>query len=155
MIRELAALLMLAPCIDAAADSEQNNKVAWMLNCQGCHRADGGATGDAVPALSGTVAKFLSVPGGREYLIRVPGVAMAPMDDESIAELTNWMLREFDKENIPQDFNRYSADEVGALRKSPLGSEAGIVRAELIERMGNQNAPESDVNNANEHKKIN
>ena len=148
MIRELAALLMLSPCINAAADSGQDNKVTWMLNCQGCHRADGAATGDAVPALSG-VAKFLSVPGGREYLIRVPGVAMAPMDDESIAELTNWMLYEFDKENIPQDFERYSANEVGALRKSPLGSEAGTVRAELIEKIGDPQSPGTDVEKDN------
>ena len=144
MIRELAALLMLSPCINAAADSGQDNKVTWMLNCQGCHRADGAATGDAVPALSG-VAKFLSVPGGREYLIRVPGVAMAPMDDESIAELTNWMLQEFDKENIPRNFERYSANEVGALRKIPFGSEAGIVRAELIEKIRSQKSLQSDV----------
>lgn len=145
MLRVCAALLMLYPCISAAADFEQDNEVAWMLNCQGCHRADGGATGDQVPALSGIVARFLSVPGGREYLIRVPGVAMAPMDDESIAELTNWMLHEFDKGNIPQDFERYSASEVGALRKSPLGSEAGTVRAGLMEKMGNRNPLDSNV----------
>lgn len=136
---------MLSLCINAVADSEQDNKVAWMLNCQGCHRADGGATGDQVPALSGTVAKFLSVPGGREYLIRVPGVAMAPLDDESIAELTNWMLREFDKENIPQDFKGYSANEVGSLRTSPLASEAGTVRAGLIAKINNQNSLNTDV----------
>ena len=136
---------MLSPSINAVADSEQDNKVAWMLNCQGCHRADGGATGDQVPALSGTVAKFLSVPGGREYLIRVPGVAMAPLDDESIAELTNWMLHEFDKENIPQDFENYSANEVGALRKSPLTSEACEVRARLIKKIDHPNSLNTDV----------
>jgi hypothetical protein len=149
LIRELAALLMLSPCINAAADSEQDNKVTWMLNCQGCHRADGGATGDEVPALSGTVAKFLSVPGGREYLIRVPGVAMAPMDDESIAELTNWMLHEFDEENIPQDFESYSANEVGAFRKSPLASKASTVRARLIEKIDNLNSLSTDVKKGN------
>ena len=123
--------------MDAVADSEQDNRLAWMLNCQGCHRADGGATGDEVPALSDMVAKFLSVPGGREYLIRVPGVAMAPLDDESVAALTNWMLQEFDEDNIPQNFERYSASEVGALRKIPLGSEASTVRAGLIEEISN------------------
>lgn len=116
-----------------------------MLNCQGCHRADGGATGDQVPALSGTVAKFLAVPGGREYLIRVPGVAMAPMDDESIAELTNWMLHEFDEENIPADFASYSAREVGTLRKSPLGTEAGTVRDALMEEIGRANSLHTDI----------
>ena len=144
MIRILATLLILALGLNAAADSVQENKVAWMLNCQGCHRADGGATGDQVPALRGTVAKFLTVPGGREYLIRVPGVAMAAMDDESIAALANWMLREFDEENIPADFAGYSASEVGALRKSPLGSEAGSVREGLMEEISRANSLNTD-----------
>jgi mono/diheme cytochrome c family protein len=145
MIRLLTALLFLAPGFNAAADSAQKDKVAWMLNCQGCHRADGGATGDQVPALRGTVAKFLTVPGGREYLIRVPGVAMASMDDESIAALTNWMLREFDEENLPVDFKEYSASEVGALRKSPLGSEAGTVRKGLMLEIGRANSLHTDI----------
>ncbi len=144
MIRILATLLILALGLNAAADSEQENKVAWMLNCQGCHRADGGATGDQVPALSGTVAKFLTVPGGREYLIQVPGVAMAAMDDESIAALANWMLHEFDEENIPADFANYSASEVGALRKSPLGSETSTVRDGLMEEISRANSLNTD-----------
>ena len=150
MIRALAALLILTPGTNIAADTGQDNRVAWMLNCQGCHRADGGAIGEEVPALSGAVAKFLSVPGGREYLIRVPGVAMAPLDDESIAALTNWMLREFDKDNIPADFENYSASEVGALRKTPYNSEASTVRAGLIEKIESAYSLDSGVKK-NEH----
>ncbi len=125
--------IMLAPhLVHADASADQNNKVAWMLNCQGCHRSDGGATADQVPALRGTVARFLTVPGGREYLIRVPGVSMAPLNDESVAALTNWMLHEFDRENVPADFERYTAEEVGRLRKTPYSSEAGAIRAGLV-----------------------
>lgn len=136
---KFASLLLgfaLAPqFVYADAGADQDNEVAWMLNCQGCHRSDGTATGDQVPALQGTVAKFLSVPGGREFLIRVPGVSMAPLNDESIAELTNWMLQEFDRENIPADFVQYTANEVGELRQTPYGSEASIIRAALIEEI--------------------
>ena len=145
MIRVLAALLIFSSGVSTGAESEQDNKVAWMLNCQGCHRADGGATGDAVPALSGTVSKFLWVPGGREYLIRVPGVAMAPLDDASIAELTNWMLHEFDEENIPTDFEHYSASEVGTLRKKPYNAEASTIRAGLMEMIGGAHALQADA----------
>jgi len=144
LIRAFAALLIFAPGVSTAAELGQDNKVAWMLNCQGCHRADGGATGVEVPALSGTVSKFLWVPGGREYLIRVPGVAMAPLDDESIAELTNWMLHEFDEENIPTDFEHYSASEVGVLRKKPYNSEASTIRAGLMEMIGSAHALQAD-----------
>ncbi len=58
---------------------------------------------------------------------------MAPLNDESIAALTNWMLHEFDRENVPADFERYTADEVGGLRHNPYSSEASAIRAGLIE----------------------
>jgi hypothetical protein len=128
----------------AQAETNIDNNAAWMLNCQGCHRADGSATGDQVPALRGTVAKFLLVPGGREYLIRVPGVSMAPLDDTLIAALTNWMLHEFDPQNIPSDFERFTASEVGALRQVPYSSEAGTIRARLIEKIERLIPPEPE-----------
>jgi len=121
-----------------------------MLNCQGCHRSDGGATGDQVPALRGAVAKFLSVPGGREYLIRVPGVSMAPLNDESIAALTNWMLHEFDRENVPADFEHYTAEEVGSLRKMPYSSEASSIRAGLVETINRVTSRNPRINGKKE-----
>jgi len=145
LIRTLAAMLLVchAPnVVFADTGTNRNNSVAWMLNCQGCHRSDGGATGDQVPALSGTVAKFLAVPGGREYLIRVPGVSMSPLSNESIAALTNWMLYEFDRENVPADFSRFSAAEVGRLRYEPYGSEAATVRAGLLEKINRATLPD-------------
>ncbi len=115
-----------------AADKPQDNQVAWMLGCQGCHGASGVALGNEVPALENTVARFLSVQGGREYLIRVPGVAMSHLDNAAIAQLTNWMLRTMDPDHIPLNFEEYSALEVGELRQNPLGFEAATVRAQLV-----------------------
>jgi len=103
-----------------------------MLNCQGCHRADGRGTGDAVPALSGVAARFLSVPGGREYLIRVPGVAGSPLEDAPLSALVNWMLRRFDPRHLPVDFKPYTAAEVASYRQlGAYGEEAGTIRAAL------------------------
>jgi len=127
---------MIAFCQQAvAADAPpaRSAQTMWMLNCQGCHRADGGGTGTAVPAMPGIVARFLSVPGGREYLIRVPGVASSPLPDDSLAVLVNWMLEKFDPENIPADFAPYSQEEVSSLRKlGAYGEEAGAIRAGLM-----------------------
>ena len=36
--------------------------------------------------MAGFVARFLQVPGGREYLARVPGVATAALSDADLAE---------------------------------------------------------------------
>ena len=66
-----------------------------MLNCRGCHGPDGAGAPGAAPSFRGQVAKFLSVPGGREYLIRVPGTAQSELDDAHTAALLTWLVREF------------------------------------------------------------
>ena len=77
-------LLIVAPALTEAApaghDAEQAH-VDYMLKCQGCHRPDGSGDDQSAPPLRGVVARFLTVPGGREFLGRVPGVATANLDD--------------------------------------------------------------------------
>src|SRR5262249_48882191 len=80
--RTFATLVLLATTGVAGAYAPS---VEYALNCQGCHRADGIGTPGSVPPLAGSVARFLTVPGGREYLVRVPGVAQAPLDDAALA----------------------------------------------------------------------
>lgn len=104
----------------------------YKLKCQGCHRPDG--SGDAVsnPPMNGHVARFLQVPGGREFLGRVPGVATVDLDDARLANLMNWTLYRFDRENLPDGFKPYSATEISALRKRPLRAERAEVREGLV-----------------------
>ena len=118
----------------ASAAATSGPALDYALNCQGCHLADGAATPGSVPALAGSVAKFLRVPGGRDYLARVPGVAQAPLDDAATAAVLNWMLDRFDKDDLPKDFVPYAADEVGRLRKRPL-TNVDRVRAELLDAL--------------------
>jgi mono/diheme cytochrome c family protein len=106
----------------------------WTLNCQGCHRPDGTGSAGTAPSLAGTVARFLSVPGGREYLGRVPGVATSPLSDADLSEVMNWMLWRFDKEHLPAAFQPFTAAEIGRLRAAPLRLEASQMRAELLEK---------------------
>ena len=104
----------------------------WVLDCQGCHRADATGSAATAPGLAGQVAKFTRVPGGREYLGRVPGVATAPLSDADLAELLNWLLWRFDEAHLSDRFRPYTAAEVGALRRQPLRTEASQVRAKLV-----------------------
>ena len=104
----------------------------WTLNCQGCHRFDGSGSDATAPGIAGTVAKFLRVPGGREYLIRVPGVATSPLSDADLAEVMNWMLWRFDKEHLPASFQPYTAAEIAPLRARPLRLEASQMRSALL-----------------------
>ena len=109
----------------------------YILKCQGCHGADAGGFKSLTPAMAGAVSRFLWVPGGREYLARVPGVATAAVDDAELAELLNWTLYHFDAAHIPPDFTPYKASEIARLRKSPLRTEAAATRRSLIEQINN------------------
>jgi len=114
------AALALAAALVPAAVGAYTPDVEFALNCQGCHRADGGETPGSVPAIANHVARFLAVPGGREYLVQVPGVAQAPLDDATLAAVINWMLAHYDRAHIPKDFTPYTEAEVAKLRKDPL-----------------------------------
>ncbi|MBP7135012.1 MAG: hypothetical protein KBA57_01485, partial [Sphingomonadaceae bacterium] len=94
-------------------------------------------SGDRVsnPPMNGAVAHFLKVPGGREYLGRVPGVATTDLDDARLANLLNWTLYRFDRANVPTDFKPYDAAEIRRLRASPLRVEAARTRAQLVAKM--------------------
>lgn len=100
----------------------------YLLSCAGCHRFDGQGSGD-VPSLDETF-KLLSLPGGRAYLAGVPGVAQAPLDDERLADLLNWVIKEF---GGGDEFEPYRTEEVGQLRAEPLRSPREVRAALLAE----------------------
>ena len=58
----------------------------------------------------------MTIPGGRQYLASVPGVAQAPLDDADLAALLNWILTEF---SPPATAQPYQASELHALRATP------------------------------------
>ena len=127
--------------VPVGVDNAQRAWQHWTLNCQGCHRPDGTGSSGTAPSLAGTVARFLSVPGGREYLGRVPGVATSPLSNADLSEVMNWMLWRFDKEHLPANFHPYTAAEIGQLRAAPLRLEASQMRAELLNRAEQSGAP--------------
>jgi hypothetical protein len=133
-VRVLVAALVALVRV-AAATEIGGAALDYAVNCQGCHRADGGGTPGSVPALAGEVAKFLGVPGGREYLVRVPGVSQAGLDDVALARVVNWMVDHFDREHLPTAFTPYAPDEIGRLRTSPL-TDVDSVRGDLLRAIG-------------------
>ena len=107
-------------------------RIDYMLKCQGCHRPDGGGDARTTPPMKHEVARFLAVPGGREFLARVPGVATVDLDDARLANLVNWTLYTFDPAHVPVDFRPYTAEEIGRLRRTPLRLERAETRARLV-----------------------
>ncbi len=134
-MRTAALLLLLAANTSWATEPAEAD---YMLNCQGCHLPDGsGFPSRQVPDLRNQMGRFLSVPGGREFLVQVPGSAQTALNDADLARLLNWMLLRFSAAQLPADFQPYSAAEVGPLRKQPL-ARVTEVRSELLERIVRQ-----------------
>lgn len=106
--------------------------VNWVLKCQGCHQPNADGHPVNAPPLAGQVARVLALPGGREYLGRVPGVATSALPDAELAELLNWTLLRFDPGHVPANFRPYSANEIARLRRRPLRVEAAATRARLV-----------------------
>jgi mono/diheme cytochrome c family protein len=116
-----------------AARAETNPRTLYALNCMGCHQAHGEGHG-TIPQLQDFVGYFLHVPGGREFLVQVPGVAQSSLSDSELAAVLNWMLREFSPDQLPDGFQPYDAAEVARYRPGRL-VDVGPVRARLIDEM--------------------
>jgi hypothetical protein len=125
------ALAGAGSAIPGVYDAEQAH-VDYMLKCQGCHRPDASGDDHSNPPMRGVVARFLTVPGGREFLGRVPGVATTNLDDRRLANLLNWTLYRFDAGHVPNDFRPYTAAELGRLRQNPLRLDRVQTRAKLV-----------------------
>jgi hypothetical protein len=124
-------LVVFAAAPPARAESPQN---LYTLNCWGCHRANGeGVAGTAPPLIN--AADFLKVPGGREYLIRVPGVSQSMLDDADTALVMNWILETFSKGRVPADFPPFTAAEIHHARAEPHLFDISEIRTQLLRKM--------------------
>ena len=88
----------------------------YARNCQGCH-GEAGFSVNEIPRLAGRIGYFARSPEGRAYLVQVPNVALNLSSDETIANLMNWVLASFSRAQLPEDFQPFTAQEVGRLRK--------------------------------------
>jgi hypothetical protein len=137
------ALCLTATLPAAAADYQAGApletfagaRADFAFRCKGCHGFAGEGTPGHVPRLDGFVGLFTQVDGGRDYLMRVPGVARAALDDERLAAVLNWMLETYGGDAVAPGFVPYTAAEVGAARRQPLAAAREDTRARLIFQM--------------------
>ncbi len=135
----LAGLLWAVPAAAASADIPTVSPVAedFARNCQGCHRADGLGACGSIPRIRDFVGLFTRLPEGRDYLLRVPGVVWAMLDDARLARLLNWMLRTYSGEQLAPGFAPVTTEEVARARRHPIANVRTVRRrliAELQER---------------------
>jgi hypothetical protein len=103
----------------------------YVMHCRGCHGPDGQGAPGGAPDLRNSVGRFLTVPGGREYLIRVPGTSQSELDDAQTAALLNWMVRQFGPASAAAELVPFTAAEVTAHRR-PMLLDVAATRAALL-----------------------
>ena len=140
-MRVLAAFAGMA-LLWAAADAAwaYQPAVNFQVNCMGCHRADGSGQAGRVPSIRHSLVLFSASREGRDYIVRVPGVAQSPLSDADTAALLNWMARNLSDLKLPPDFVDYSEAEVQGLRHRPL-AKVSDVRARLMKDAGKSRQP--------------
>jgi mono/diheme cytochrome c family protein len=117
------SIAMAAALVSAAASGRAERvdeaglaRHDYILNCSGCHRSDGRGVPGAVPSFA-ELGAILCASGGREYVLRVPGVANAPVDDRRLAKLLDYVAIELAGIENPQ---RFDEAEVARYRRVPL-----------------------------------
>lgn len=123
-LRQLLPAAALLACAPAAADPRAD----YLLHCAGCHLADGSGSPQSVPSLAGPLGRIAASPEGRDYLARVPGAAQAPLDDEALAAVLNWILLELNRETLPRDFRPLRGSEVARSRARVLADPLKLRR---------------------------
>ena len=130
-MRVINGVAAVALSLAANAASAYQPLVNYQLRCMGCHLADGSGQPGRVPSMRRSLVLFSSSTAGRDYVIRVPGVAQSPLSDADTAALLNWMARNLSDLEIPASFADYSAAEVHGLRDHPL-VRVSAIRARLL-----------------------
>ncbi len=118
MRRRLAGWVLLWAVVLPA--SAYTPRVNYQLQCMGCHHGNGAGEEGRVPNVRRTLVPFSGMADGRDFVMRVPGVAQAKLSDAEIAALLNWMARNLSDVPLPTDFVDYTPEEVGAVRHRPL-----------------------------------
>jgi len=119
----------------AAADDPTRARLQYLQHCAGCHLADGsGEPAKGIPSMRGPLGLFLTVPGGREFIVQVPGVMNSPLSDADTANLMNWLLPTLTADTLPPGTAPYTTAEIARLR-STRPVDVMAVRAELMSRL--------------------
>ena len=130
----LALTIALIPLANADDHRARTN---YMIHCQGCHLPEAIGFAGKVPRMKDFVGYFLHSKEGREFVIRVPGVATASLPDDDLTEMMNWLLLTYSAEQLPEPFVPFSVAEVAALR-SDLEADPETTRMRILKLIAQQ-----------------
>lgn len=112
----LVAGLMLMLTAPSLADPRSD----YLMHCAGCHLVDARGVPPDVPSLSGPLGRLAASAAGRDYIARVPGAAQAPLSDDELAAVFNWLLFEYNRDTLPKNFEPLRGAEIAKSRAKVL-----------------------------------
>jgi hypothetical protein len=126
--RRRCALLAAGVLGSIAAPAVADPRTDYLLHCSGCHLADGRGSPGSVPSIAGPLGRIAASAEGRDYLARVPGAAQAPISDDALAAVLNWVLFEFNRATLAPGFKPLSGSEVARSRARVLADPLRLRR---------------------------
>ncbi|TLY69869.1 MAG: cytochrome c [Gammaproteobacteria bacterium] len=105
----------------------------YTLYCMGCHGAEAQGVPGRIPALAGTLARFMSNSEGRNYVLRVPGAANSALSDARLAAVLNWLTERYGAADAPHPAP-FTEEEVARARRVPL-ADVQAARREVVRKL--------------------
>ena len=119
-MRRLYAPLVVVSLFGMAGPTVADPRGDFLLHCAGCHLADASGAPPYVPSLAGPLGRLVASAEGRDYIARVPGAAQAPISDDALAAVLNWILFEYNRDSLPTSFKPLRGAEVANSRSRVL-----------------------------------
>ena len=112
-------------------------QVAYLTSCGGCHGVEGVSAPRDVPTLRHLTGSFLCTRQGRQFIVRLPDVALSTLSDRMLTAVMNWVVFDLGApaSRAPQG-RPYTVAEVARLRREPL-TQTGLTayRNEVVAQL--------------------
>jgi mono/diheme cytochrome c family protein len=136
----LHAILLLAALAFPSAAANASGAAIFTAHCAVCHQADGQGIPGMYPPLANSIGVFTHSKDGRTYLVHVVSFGLnGPIDvhgtryngymqswaqfsDDEIAQVLNYVLKDFNSKLLPGGFKPFTAEEVQRDRNRPVPS---------------------------------
>jgi hypothetical protein len=110
----------------------------------GCHGFQAEGVPGKVPPLAHSLGRFMRTAAGRNYLLRVPGAANSALSDAQLAAVLNWLVQQYNSDELVPGTPMFTAAEVTASRHTPLVSVLATRREVVRDLAATGAAPASD-----------
>lgn len=114
----IATLAIAAALTPGAGRADMAPRANYVLRCAGCHGMEGlGTETGGIPGFPHSIATLAGDDTGRTYMLHVPGVVGASLDNAAIAAVLNYILERWGDAGAPPSPRRKSP--AGGPSRSP------------------------------------